>query len=238
MDTDQAVVLRGKIVNYHEQRATGDFLITSEDRQRMGLTAVGAALAGSGGAVGLASLSDIKEEATKVEFEVEGRQVSGWLMWSPFKDGDEVEVVAEKSLGSNYHAFAVLRPSDRIIALYPHCCRGLKAHVKKSKKLFIKSFSVVMSVFSMLVAIVMLSKGNFSWDGYAFAIMAGLFSLPIYGLIAYRMSRRYFPFAKMSEAIFSVLGWPHPADIDLEIMSKEYKGSVNKPGFGVIYFKY
>lgn len=92
MDNSRVVVLRGTVSNFSKERATGDFLLSDADRSTAGLTAVAAALAGSGGAIGLASLAGTKEEADKVAFELDGKKVMGWLMWSPFKNGDEVEV--------------------------------------------------------------------------------------------------------------------------------------------------
>lgn len=136
MDNGRAVILRGVVSNFSKERATGDFLLSDADRSAAGLTAVAAALAGSGGAVGLASLAGIKEEADKVQFELNGKKITGWLMWSPFKNGDEVEVVAELLRDGTYRSFAVLKPEDRTIALYPHCSRGRIAHYKNSLKWF------------------------------------------------------------------------------------------------------
>ncbi|WWL68376.1 putative type VI secretion system effector [Burkholderia pseudomallei] len=72
----------------------------------------------------MASLAGVKEEADRVQFEIDGKKITGWLMWFPFQDGDEVEVVAEPLRDGTYRTFAVLRPSDRTISLYPHCSRG------------------------------------------------------------------------------------------------------------------
>ncbi|WP_318826172.1 putative type VI secretion system effector [Burkholderia thailandensis] len=84
----------------------------------------------------MASLAGTKEEADKVQFEINGKQVTGWLMWFPFQDGDEVEVVAEPLRNGTYRTFAVLRPSDRTISLYPHCSRGRWAFFGNAVKVF------------------------------------------------------------------------------------------------------
>lgn len=143
LGTPVAEVLRGAVSNFSKERATGDFLLSDADRSTAGLTAVAAALAGSGGAIGLASLAGTKEEADKVAFELDGKKVTGWLMWSPFKNGDEVEVAAELMRDGTYRAFAVLKPNDRTIALYPHCSRGRIAHYKNSIKWIMIAFSFV-----------------------------------------------------------------------------------------------
>lgn len=150
MDNSRVVVLRGTVSNFSKERATGDFLLSDADRSTAGLTAVAAALAGSGGAIGLASLAGTKEEADKVAFELDGKKVMGWLMWSPFKNGDEVEVAAELMRDGTYRAFAVLKPNDRTIALYPHCSRGRIAHYKNSIKWLMIAFSFVFWVHVVL----------------------------------------------------------------------------------------
>ncbi|MFG6808892.1 putative type VI secretion system effector [Burkholderia pseudomallei] len=136
MDASRAVILRGVLENLRKERAAGDFLLNDSDRSAAGLTAVASALAGSGGAVGLASLAGVKEEADRVQFEIDGKKITGWLMWFPFQDGDEIEVVAEPLRDGTYRTFAVLRPSDRTISLYPHCSRGRWAFFGNAAKIF------------------------------------------------------------------------------------------------------
>ncbi|WP_226377126.1 MULTISPECIES: putative type VI secretion system effector [Burkholderia] len=165
MDTSRAVVLRGVLENFHKERATGDFLLSDLERSAAGLTAVASALAGSGGAVGLASLAGTKEEADKVQFEIDGKQVAGWLMWSPFQNGDEVEVVAEPLRDGMYRAFAILRPSDRTIALYPHCSRGRWAFFKNAVKLFMLFFIFIVITLGSLLSAVFFVRGYGDWLG-------------------------------------------------------------------------
>ncbi|MDA5589937.1 hypothetical protein PL318_10925 [Burkholderia pseudomallei] len=138
MNIDKVVVLRGRLKNFKKERSTGDFLLSDTERSAVGLTAVASALVGSGGAIGLASLGGTKEEADKVQFELDGKFFTGWLMWSPFQDEEEVEVVAEPSKDGTYRVFAILRPSDRTIALYPHCSRGKRVHFRNSFKWFLR----------------------------------------------------------------------------------------------------
>ncbi|WP_231754035.1 putative type VI secretion system effector [Burkholderia sp. MSMB2041] len=135
------------------------------ERSAAGLTAVASALAGSGGAVGLASLAGTKEEADKVQFEIDGKQVAGWLMWSPFQNGDEVEVVAEPLRDGMYRAFAILRPSDRTIALYPHCSRGRWAFFKNAVKLFMLFFIFIVITLGSLLSAVFFVRGYGDWLG-------------------------------------------------------------------------
>ncbi len=64
------------------ERSTGDFLLSDTERSTAGLAAIASALVDSGGAIGLASLAGTKEEADKVQFELDGKFFTGWLMWS------------------------------------------------------------------------------------------------------------------------------------------------------------
>ncbi|MFL9919657.1 hypothetical protein PQR75_30605 [Paraburkholderia fungorum] len=129
MNTTQAVLLRGRLTNYRKTRVNGDFMLNDGMRQQAGFTAIAAALAGSSGAIGLAGMTGTREQADQVEFELGGEKVEGVLTWSPFAEGDEVEVLAGRT-GGSYQVFAMLRPADRMIALYPHCSRGRWAHFR------------------------------------------------------------------------------------------------------------
>ncbi|WP_156432449.1 MULTISPECIES: putative type VI secretion system effector [unclassified Burkholderia] len=239
MDTSRAVVLRGVLENFHKERATGDFLLSDLERSAAGLTAVASALAGSGGAVGLASLAGTKEEADKVQFEIDGKQVAGWLMWSPFQNGDEVEVVAEPLRDGMYRAFAILRPSDRTIALYPHCSRGRWAFFKNAVKLFMLFFIFIVITLGSLLSAVFFVRGYSDWLGVLeliAMISGGLFV--VYGIIAVNIARKFMPFVNMAEGIFEVLGWKGVSQIDLPGRSKVARRVEGRPGLGKLYFKY
>ncbi|WP_076981678.1 putative type VI secretion system effector [Burkholderia pseudomallei] len=239
MDNSRVVVLRGTVSNFSKERATGDFLLSDADRSTAGLTAVAAALAGSGGAIGLASLAGTKEEADKVAFELDGKKVTGWLMWSPFKNGDEVEVAAELMRDGTYRAFAVLKPNDRTIALYPHCSRGRIAHYKNSIKWLMIAFSFVFLGSCGVMAIIFFANRDGDWKGFAELMgRGGLIGFVFYAVIAFNISRKFMPFVKMAEGIFQALEWRDVKKVDLPARSRAAKKEGNKPGLGKLYFKY
>ncbi|MCS3395516.1 putative type VI secretion system effector [Burkholderia thailandensis] len=239
MDTSRAMVLRGVLENLRKERATGDFLLSDLERSAAGLTAVASALAGSGGAVGLASLAGTKEEADKVQFEINGKQVTGWLMWFPFQDGDEVEVVAEPLRNGTYRTFAVLRPSDRTISLYPHCSRGRWAFFGNAVKVFALFFTFMVCSMGGLMLLIFFINGYNDWWGVVELLsMASVGSLVIYGIIAMNIARKFMPFVNMAEGIFKVLGWEGVGRIDLPKKSKAARRSEGLPGLGKLYFKY
>ena len=143
IDLQNTVVLDGTLKNYTKERTSHDFVLNQGTRNQAGLTAVAAAMAGSGGAIGLAGLAGTQEIADKVSFEVEGMKAQGWLAWSPFEEGDEIEVVADQIGEDSYEVFAILRPADRMIALYPHCSMGRYAHYRRAFRLYCNSFAVL-----------------------------------------------------------------------------------------------
>ncbi|WP_207306613.1 putative type VI secretion system effector [Xanthomonas oryzae] len=239
IDLKQVTILKGRLANLESSRETSDFLFSNVDRQAIGITAVAAALAGSGGAVGLASMADVKEEATRVSFDLGDKKVSGWLMWSPFVDGDEVQVVAEKSNDGSYVAFAVLRPADRTIALYPHCSRGRIAHARNSFFLFLKTYAAVFVTFLLLMLLIEVFEGDFNWRDFALMIGVGAIgAVAIYGWISYRISKRFMPFVYMAEAVFESLGWKDAKRVDLPARSRAERKSSDTPGLGKLYFRY
>ena len=93
----------------------------------MGMVAVAAATLGQAGAASglLVQSSDLEEAAYRVSFTLDGKPASGWLWFAPFRNGDEVDVVARWQ-GDHYEVMAMARPSDRTVALYPHLSRGRK----------------------------------------------------------------------------------------------------------------
>ncbi|HSC80424.1 MAG TPA: putative type VI secretion system effector [Chitinolyticbacter sp.] len=128
-------LLRGTISNLRTSRQSASFFFSDSDQSAMGVIAIAAAAAGLGSqAIAVASAStSVEEHADYLEFELDGDEVSGWVWRSPFSEGDEVEAVVERERGQNV-AYAIARPSDRTIALYPHCSRGKSAHIKNAVK--------------------------------------------------------------------------------------------------------
>ncbi|WP_242629228.1 putative type VI secretion system effector [Xanthomonas oryzae] len=242
IDFSRVEVLRGQLVGLRSERATGDFLLTDADRQAVGIAAVGAALTGAGGAVALASMADTQEEATRVSFNINDRKVDGWLMWCPFQEGDDVEVVAEKTAaGDGYNAFAILRPSDRTIALFPHCGRGKKSLYSYALKIFFKIFAGFFLLFNLIFYGIYFIRNGFSLNWkliLSFSGASGGIVLMVCAFIAFRITKRFVPFSEISEAIFASLGWKDVTNIDLPARSRAERKSSDTPGLGKLYFRY
>lgn len=233
-------LLRGYIQNLRSTRQSQEFLFTDADRIAMGATAVAASLAGLGGvAVGLAaSADDTAEEADLLEFELDGKSIRAWVWVSVFKEGDEVEIVAEK-IGPIWHAFGIRRVSDRIVALHPHCSRGRYAHYKATARWWIGLTTIFLLAFNIFAVIVLYFSGDNDWFGILNLFLGGgVIVAAITGVIAFRISRKMMKFVRLAEGIFSGFGWRGVKNIDLPAITKKSKQPGEPGALGILYFRY
>ena len=238
-----ARLLRGRIRNYRVARTTDAFFLSDFDRNATGLAAVAAAAAGmSGMGAGLMSLGGEEEEADLVEFTLDGgERVQGFVWQSPFKEGDEVEVVAQQ-MGDVWKAFGIARPGDRIVALHPHCSRGRKAHWRAVFPCWWKaSFSV--AFIGTLVAVItryyssdLVVSGTTVFLFFMGPVAAGVFM--IFGWIAWSIGRKLRPFVQMAEEIFRGFGWRDVEWIDLYKLSRRNRKSDDPVELGAFYHRY
>ncbi|QHE14240.1 putative type VI secretion system effector [Burkholderia glumae] len=241
-NTGTAQLLRGRIQNLRKTRCRRDFIFTASDRTNMGATAIAAGLAGLGGiAAGLGAMSmDTTEEADLIEFDLDGMPVKAWVWVSVFKEGDEVEVVAEPG-SDGWTGYGIRRISDCIVALHPHCSRGRYAHYKASFSWFAKIVGSLLVASSLLGGVVAFAKSIPTADLALFALvsLAGeLVGACILGVIAIRISGRFMGFVRLAEGIFEVFGWPDVKNIDLPAITKKAKTPSDPGALGVLYFRY
>lgn len=224
-------VVRGVISNYKCKRDYANFVFDDSDKTKFGAIAIAAGLVGlSGQAISTAtSASSMEEAADYLEFEIDSKPVKGWVWCSPFQEGETVEVVGEW-LGDHFEAYAVARPEDRIVALYPHCSKGAKKHVKTAVEWWIKGTALVLIfgwLFFAFMHFIVLSddaKSN-SFIGFspAFLLIGGIF-YGLSGLLTYSLTRKWMPFVRLSESVFKAFGWANPGEIDLVKHSQETEG--------------
>jgi hypothetical protein len=229
------VKLAGNITNYHCRRNAASFVFNSEDRAGIGVIAIEAALAGSAGpAIATANATSVEEEADHVTFFLDGNLVETWLWRSPFKPGDFVEIAAEWQ-NDHYEAFGIARPSDRTVALYPHCSRGKAAHIKNA---FFWGFWL--GFFGQFIFVTGL--GYFIMGPSMFIdpiYYAGLGCLAVFLTIMFTsLARKWLPFVQVAEKVFKALGWPDPGNIDLVKRSKLRRTDKDPGEYGTFYFRY
>jgi len=132
--TNSTMLLRGVISGFERSRRSHGFVLSEIQHQLNGATEIAAAAMGMGatgmGLIGTAGNSD--EDADWVEFELDGKQIQGWLWMMPMRNGDKVEVVAEPIGNNHYLAYAVKRDGDDLLAVYPHVIAGRKVHYRES----------------------------------------------------------------------------------------------------------
>ncbi|MEX3929173.1 putative type VI secretion system effector [Paraburkholderia sp. BR10936] len=233
-----AVLLRGTIANLKREKRSHDFILSEVQQHAVGATAVGAAALGMGAAgISLANMAmNSDEEAEWVEFELDGKQMQGWMWLMPMRNGDTVEIVAERIGDERYIAYAVKRDGDEIVAVYPHATVGRKAHYRYMTKLMLWSFFVIYSIVTIC-----LYWGEKITNLEADLIFEGLSligGLALFGILFYRATRKMMGFVYMAEAIFRTYGWPDVENIDLRKTSREHRRENKLPNYGRLYFRY
>ncbi|QTD93120.1 putative type VI secretion system effector [Burkholderia anthina] len=235
-------VLQGRIHNLRKARRNQDFFFTTGDRAKMGAAALAAGLAGLGGiATGLSGMAlDTTEEADLLEFDLDGRPVRAWVWQSIFNEGDDVQVVAEH-VGEIWQGYGIFRPSDRIVALHPHCSRGRYAHYRASLQLYAK-FVAPLLIFFLVIFFAggyFMYGADFNWKGAVSGVFVGcMLGSSIYGVIAFRISRKFMGFVRLAEGVFEAFGWGDVKNIDLPMITKMSKSSSDSAALGVLYFRY
>jgi hypothetical protein len=229
------VKLSGKITNYRCTRSSASFIFTKNDQHTMGVIAVAAAIAGIGGqAVSVAGYaSNMEETAEFLEFLLDGYPMKGWVWRSPFSEGDIIDVAAEWQ-GHHYEVYGIVRPVDKMIALYPHCSRSKKPHIKNAAKwclifntLF---FSMMAAWFAYIGGPGLLLKPEILWVSFGVFLCLTL--------IFVKLTKQYMPFVILSEKVFSALNLANTKNIDLIKSSKIQRTANDSPEFGTFYYRY
>ena len=232
------VKLSGVIRNYKVTRASANFVFTDTDKTKLGVVAIAAGIAGlHGQAISTAASASAEEEADRVEFELDGKPVRGWLWRSPFEEGDEVEVAAEWTV-DRYEAGAIVRPIDRTIALYPHCSRGKRAHAESFIKwgvVIILLFLLIFEMSGIVIRGVDRTIGLFLSSAHLWSV-AGV--VLFFSIVTVSMARKWMVFVRLAEKVFRTLELPNPSNIDLVKTSKAQRKPDDPGEFGTFYFRY
>lgn len=237
---NSTVLLRGAISGLNRSRRSHDFVLTEVQHQQIGITAIAASAMGMGatgiGLIGMAGNSD--EEADWVEFELDGKQVKGWLWMMPMRNGDNVEVVAEPTGNNCYVAYAVKRDGDDLLAVYPHATAGRKAHYRKSVKAWMWC-SFLAYLILPLFLVMQRGLGALLDGNMQLGLLIGLASwITVSAVMAFRVSRKLMGFVRIAEVIFKTFGWSDIENIDLRKTSREHRRENKLSNFGNLYFRY
>jgi hypothetical protein len=233
---DRTRLLRGRLSKLRRTKVTRDFMCSENQRIATNIGTVALGLTGMTAlSVGLAvSAGHSDEEVDKVEFDIEGVHVEGWLWRCPFRENDEVEVVAEQS-PAGVTCFAVRRVEDGLIAVYPHCTSGRRAYLKTVLKVclsFLLPWIAVSAYLFFVKAPLLTLPQRFFYLGVA-ALIPALFLL-FFAVSGYRKDRS---FIALSEQIFATFGWEDVRSINLKKTSKGKRCPNDGPGYGLWIFR-
>lgn len=233
----------GIIKGYKSTRLSASFVFTENDQNHMGVVAVAAALAGLGAqAMAVASnATSVEEEADFLEFELGDVSLKGWVWRSPFREGDDVRVAAEWN-GEYYEIFGITRPSDRMIALYPHCSRAKTRHILNAVKWWL-IVSIGIQIFVTILAYFMLGlQRTLVFLNEFMALAAGKWIVGgltvVLGVATFSITRQWMPFARVAEKVFRILELPNARNLDLVKSSKLQRTDKDAAEFGSFYFRY
>ena len=230
------IKLKGTITEYSVSRGQASFVLSEKDQSVMGVIAISAALAGlSGPAISTATNSaNVDEDADFVQFTLDGQPVKGWLWRSPFKNGDNVEAAVEWQ-GEHYELFGLARPIDSMIALYPHCSRGRKRHIRNIVFwwIWLGLLAPCAAMFGIMFSIMGHEVFHIKEVWMSF-IFIGAFCAVMFA----SLGKKWMPFVVLAEKIFATLDLPNPGDIDLVRSAKEKRIDSDTGEYGTFYFRY
>jgi hypothetical protein len=152
-----------------------------------------------------------------------------------FRNGDKVEVVVEPLEDGSYYAYALRRPIDHRLWLYPRAMKGSKAGNKSSLKfagytslgLFIAGvICAAITLYDMLFLFILCCIGCFIFDGLFFLILYFSYKNMVEGGGSGG--------SKIADKIFATLGYRNPKMVDMEQEYLEmflFNKSVEDPDF-------
>ena len=157
--------------------------------------------------------------------------VQGIFCRAFFRNGDQVEVVVEPLEDGSYYAYALRRPIDHRLWLYPWAMKGTKANNKEAFKDAGK-ISITAFILSMII-VAIIGDGNLNFIFFMLSI--GLFVDGMLFLILYFCNKAMLGSgSKEADKIFATLGYPKPETVNMEAEYMEMffnNKSMNEPDF-------
>ena len=215
--------ISGDVANLHVTQDEQDFFQAQATQAVGGAAAIGLAVEGLAGAATSAAISSgsMSERMDFFTCTIGNQNVWGRFGTTSFKDGDYVEAVGQDT-PNGFEAYAITRPADRTIWMYPHCSRGSKAHLRHSLKGILLLCWVLNPIFILFV--VAISNAGWSpWWFWPTAIIGWGF---IFSIVLIFVSFKFTNFAVLSNEIFIELGFDNPTEVDLpkrlKLVGKEW----------------
>ena len=242
MDSKQVitpVLLRGVITELTKRRASYEAVFTEADKLAMERTAVVAALAGLNDiALNLSTSTQFTDTVGDlVIFKLNGEKVRAWVWLSVFENGDEVEVVAERS-ESGWIGYAIRRCGDGVLSIHPHCERGSRALFKNLLKWSMLFWSGCALIIALIQVVLMINDVEGWQTLLEGGILAWLTIEMVAIFIAYRILRRFKRQLPMANRIFATFGWKDPPNVNLPKTSEKLRQPEDTWQMGKLIFRY
>ena len=150
-------------------------------------------------------------------------EVRGIFCRAFFRNGDQVEVVVEPCDEDGYLAYALRRPIDHRLWLYPWAMKGSKANSRAALK-SVGLFTLLVYLCDLVLLIIV--SNDLSDFAFGFSVTTPVFIL--FFLISYFCYKKLLGGgSKEADKIFATLGYPDPKTVDME---KEFlEVFMNKP---------
>ena len=157
--------------------------------------------------------------------------VQGIFCRAFFRNGDQVEVVVEPLEDGSYYAYALRRPIDHRLWLYPWAMKGTKANNKEAAK---DAFKISIWTFIVTIVCAAITCGEkiilFILMSIGTFIFYVLFFLVYYWCYKNMLGGG----SKEADKIFATLGYPKPKAVNMEEEYMEMffnNKSMNEPDF-------
>ena len=218
------IKITGIIDNLQRWDGEENFVMGSGTKAVGGAAAIGAAAAGLAGAAASAAIntSDTEDPVEFFTCTVGDKNIFGRFGIVSFRKGNDV-IMAVEEHADYWEAYAVCRPKDRHIWMYPHCSRGIRAHyVVNLIKIFLAS-AIASQAFMMMMGIFALFMENTTLDDFlGMWILLTPSTFGISALIGGACIIVFAKFGRLSSTIFNALGFKNPNNVDLEKRLKTY----------------
>lgn len=210
-------LISGRLSELRIEDSEENFVSSGGAEVVAGATATGLAVAGLAGAAttSLYAASGGSDSVQSFTGIVDGKRISGRFSKIWFKNGDHLECAVDQLTDESCTAYAVRRPSDQTLWMFPHCSRGSKKHWKYARKM-----SVILA-FSMAIGLLLFLVPHYGfalWDNKKSYFVSTIFIIMgvVMGLyFSLNTARKWAPFVAIAESIFTAFGYPDPAQVDM-----------------------
>lgn len=211
-------LVRGNLSRLQIEDTEENFVSTAGTGVAAGAAMLGLSAAGLGGAAtgALHASSGGNDDVQTFIGVVDGKRIAGKFSKVWFADGDYLECAGELQADGSYIVFAVRRPSDQTLWMFPHCSRGSKTHWRFAMKM--SAISAVLLT-SFLIVILMFYYGFALWnneDSYDGVVVFTIMGIVLSVYCTLKIAIKWKPFIAIAESVFAAFGYADPAEVDME----------------------